>query len=81
MAQPSKKALEIEKFLDEQSKAMTGRTRTESIKGDICSWCGGPAIKFKDALSRKEYAISGFCRLDEPERPNHYSRPLPKVCR
>jgi len=62
MAIPSQKSPAMEQFLDEQTKTLTGRTRTDSIKADICAWCGGPASEFKDNLSRREYAISGLCQ-------------------
>ena len=38
------------------------RSREGSIKADVCTWCGQPATEFKDALSRREYSISGFCQ-------------------
>ena len=60
MAEPSKKAEEIEKLID--STLPGGRTRRGSIKQNICSWCGNPATEFRDELSRKEYTISGFCQ-------------------
>lgn len=34
----------------------------ELIKDDICLSCKQPAKTFKDALSRKEYSISGLCQ-------------------
>jgi hypothetical protein len=60
MAEPSKKSPEIEKLID--SINPTGRKRVDSITSNVCSWCGKPATKFKDALSRREYSISGFCQ-------------------
>ena len=60
MATPSEKNPAIEKLIDAMNPS--GRTRTGSIQLDICSWCGHPATEFKDALSRKEYTISGFCQ-------------------
>lgn len=60
MAEPTKKAPEIERLIDATNPS--GRKRVDSIKQDICSWCGKPATEFKDALSRKEYTISGFCQ-------------------
>ena len=61
MAEPSKKSPGIEKLADALNPS--GRKRAGSIKADICSWCGEPAVDFKDALSRKEYSISGFCQV------------------
>ena len=60
MAEPTKKAPEIEKLIDTFNPS--GRKRVDSIKQDICSWCGKPAIQFRDALSKREYTISGFCQ-------------------
>lgn len=60
MAEPTKKALEIENLID--SFNPSGRKRVKSIQSDICSWCGKPATEFRDGLSRKEYTISGFCQ-------------------
>ena len=48
---PSKKSPKMEKFLDE----VTG----------VCTWCRGDASEFRDALSRKEYTISGFCQKSQ----------------
>lgn len=60
MAKPTRKAPEIEKLIDGFNPS--GRKRVDSIKQDICSWCGKPAVEFHDNLSRKEYCISGFCQ-------------------
>ena len=60
MAEPSKKAPQIEEFLEKTFG------RTTAIKGDKCVrtpiGCGGPATEFKDELSRREYGISGLCQ-------------------
>ena len=60
MAQPTKKSSEMEELID--STNPSGRKRVDSIKSDICSWCGKPATEFRDALSKKEQNISGFCQ-------------------
>ena len=60
MATPTDKVPEIEKLID--STNPSGRKRVGSIKADVCTWCGKPATEFKDALSRREYTISGFCQ-------------------
>jgi len=40
--------------------------RTSAITADVCVaapvGCGGPATEFRDALSTKEYRISGLCQ-------------------
>ena len=60
MAEPTKKAPEIEELIDATNPS--GRKRVDSIKADVCSWCGKPAVEFRDELSRREYRISGFCQ-------------------
>jgi len=62
MATPSDKDLEIENFLNSFTRGVFGRERTQSINDDVCTFCGEPAIEFEDALSRKEFAISGMCQ-------------------
>jgi rRNA maturation protein Nop10 len=63
MVIPSKKNPEIEKFLEETSP----KGRRKSIENDTCSWCGGDASTFRDALSEKEYTLSGFCQKCQDE--------------
>jgi len=60
MAKPTQKAPEIENLADALNPS--GRKRVDSIKADVCSWCGKPANEFRDSLSRREYTISGFCQ-------------------
>ena len=60
MAKPTEKAEGIENLIDAFNPS--GRKRVDSIKQDICSWCGKQATEFKDALSKREYTISGFCQ-------------------
>ena len=60
MAKPTKKAPEIESLID--SLNPYGRKWAESIKSDICTWCGKSATAFRDTVSRREYTISGFCQ-------------------
>lgn len=60
MTEPTKKSPEIEKLIDAFNPS--GRKRVDSIKQDVCAWCGGPAVEFRDELSRREYRISGFCQ-------------------
>lgn len=60
MAVPSNKSAAIEQLIDGLNPS--GLHRTDSIKMDMCSWCGGEAKSFKDRLSQKEYTISGMCQ-------------------
>ncbi len=58
MATPTKKAPEIESFIN----STFGVNRRVSIKSDTCVSCNHEAKEFKDALSRKEFTISGLCQ-------------------
>jgi hypothetical protein len=56
------KSPEMRSFLNAVSEAMFGRSREKSIAINVCVVCGESAKDFKDALSEKEYAISGMCQ-------------------
>jgi len=60
MAKPTEKAPRIERLIDATNPS--GRKRVDSIRQDICSWCGKSAKEFRDECSRREYTISGFCQ-------------------
>ena len=59
---PSTKSFEVEAELAN----LFGFVRAVHISVDECVpepvGCGGPATEFEDALSRKEYSISGLCQ-------------------
>tara|TARA_B100001964_G_C14125849_1_gene550512 strand:- start:906 stop:1118 length:213 start_codon:yes stop_codon:yes gene_type:complete len=59
---PSTKSFEIEAELANQF----GFYRGIHIAADECVpqpiGCGGPALEFKDEVSKKEYTISGLCQ-------------------
>jgi hypothetical protein len=55
---PTHKAPAIDKMLT----AMTGISRTDAGERNICVLCRKPAVEFRDALSQKEYRISGMCQ-------------------
>jgi coenzyme F420-reducing hydrogenase beta subunit len=59
MANPTYKAPEINKLLS----SLLGVDREKTIKADICTFCGKPAVEFRDELSRKENRISGGCQV------------------
>lgn len=63
MATPSDKSPEIENFIDSFARGAFGRERTQSIKNDVCTICGEPAVEFEDELSKREYEISGMCQI------------------
>ena len=54
-------------FLDDLAQKNYGRTLTDALKGNVCVMCGEPADEFKDALSKKEYSISGMCQTCQDE--------------
>lgn len=60
MAEPTPKAPVLASLLDRMAN------RTASIQVDKCIpaplGCGGDAVEFRDALSEKEYRISGLCQ-------------------
>ena len=63
MATPSNKSDEMNRFLERFSKAMFGGVgRAASIARNLCVNCKGAASSFNDALSEKEYTISGECQ-------------------
>lgn len=59
---PSEKSENIEFTLSE----LFGVDRRETICSDVClpepMGCGKPATTFRDELSAREFAISGFCQ-------------------
>ena len=56
------KSPEMQAALDSISNLLYGRSRSQSIAGNVCVTCGGQVGEFRDALSRKEYGISGMCQ-------------------
>lgn len=56
--EPTQKAPQINSFLS----MLCGKDRVATIKANLCMTCDGKADSFKDAISRKEYAISGMCQ-------------------
>jgi hypothetical protein len=60
VAKESYKAPGIRQFLEDNFG------RSTAIKEDKCipppTGCGGPAVDFRDELSRREYSISGLCQ-------------------
>jgi len=62
MAKSSNKSKEMSGALNEISDLIFGRTRTESISGDVCVTFGGKADTFRNDISKKEYSIGGMCQ-------------------
>jgi len=55
---PTEKAPEIDQLLT----SITGKDRKETIMQGKCATCNDPNMNFRDALSKKEYSISGMCQ-------------------
>lgn len=56
MATPSQKSPAMEAFLE------AAMQRSTKIDKNLCVTCSGPATSFRNAISRKEYSISGMCQ-------------------
>jgi len=56
------KSPEMVSALDQLSKTLFGRSRSETLIGGRCVTCGGEAITFRDQLSAREFRISGMCQ-------------------
>ena len=67
MADPEYKNPILEGLLTELN---SGRNRRSYILNDICIKCEGDASRFTDEVSRKEFAISGWCQHCQDEMFN-----------
>ena len=67
MATPSKKSSIIEELLTELNG---GRSRRAYIHANRCVRCEGDARHFINEVSRREYAISGWCQHCQDEMFN-----------
>lgn len=61
--EPSEKSEGMEKSLTE----IFGIDRRKDITENRCTSCGGDAGYFRDALSKKEFSISGLCQKCQDE--------------
>ena len=52
------KSAQVEAILE----IVTGRNRGQCVREAHCAFCGGDATVFRDALSVKEYHLSGLCQ-------------------
>ena len=55
----SKEMLEV---MDTVTSKLFGRKISKCMEAQTCVTCGQSATEFKDALSEKEYKISGMCQ-------------------
>ena len=49
-------------FTQFAASAVFGHKGAEALNAGKCPCCGGPCDHFRDALSKKEYQISGMCQ-------------------
>lgn len=59
---PDAKSSEVEQLLEDFSKNFLAQPRSTAFPTQTCVMCKGPATEFKDALSKKEYGLSGICQ-------------------
>ncbi len=52
----------LKKLQQERARSFKGRTKEESLHTGKCVTCDEPDLNFVDALSSKEYTISGMCQ-------------------
>ena len=67
MASPAEKSSVIEQLL---TQINGGKSRRAYIHANRCVRCEGDASYFYDEVSRKEYAISGWCQHCQDEMFN-----------
>lgn len=53
---------DMQQALDSLSEGMFGLNVADARAQGICVVCRSPAVSFRDALSEKEYGISGMCQ-------------------
>ena len=58
----SDKSQAIINLLNDLSSDIFGTKRTDALAEAVCVSCEGDATSFRDAISEKEYGISGFCQ-------------------
>jgi hypothetical protein len=56
------KASKKDQAIDDALTGIFGIDRKSTIEADLCVFCQKPATDFRDALSIKEYTISGMCQ-------------------
>lgn len=52
----------LQKLKDDAARSIGGRTKAEAHEQAVCVFCQGAVTGFRDALSSKEYGISGMCQ-------------------
>lgn len=64
------KATEKNPEIEALLTAITGKNRVSTIQAGDCTTCENPNINFTDALSEREYQISGMCQACQDSRFN-----------
>ena len=69
MATPTEKDPRIDEVIDDTLRQINpeSKGRRESIAADVCATCNGWAKEFRDAVSKREYTISGMCEKCQDE--------------
>jgi len=62
-----KRSKKVQEMVDKAAKSAFGMTLSEAIEKRICPFCKQKIGPFQDALSEKEYAISGLCQKCQDE--------------
>jgi hypothetical protein len=57
----------MQNMIDGLSKTLFGRSQAECSALRTCVICGGDATSFRDAVSAREYEISGMCQKCQDE--------------
>jgi hypothetical protein len=52
----------VEVVLETLGQMAFGHSRKDSMAKGVCVQCGKPPVQFKDAVSRREFEISGLCQ-------------------
>jgi uncharacterized CHY-type Zn-finger protein len=68
----------MEKTLDALALGAFGRSRQKALTSNSCVKCGGPALEFKDELSRREYNISMMCQKCQDDFFGEFPEPEPE---
>lgn len=55
---PSDKSPEIRSMMAD----LVGADTEDRIRRNVCALCGKPATNFTDAISAREFSISGMCQ-------------------
>jgi len=61
---------EMQKFIDNMTKEIYGKTLTEFTSENICPCCKKVVGEFRDKISKDENAITGMCQQCQDETFN-----------